>query len=700
MSGNDRNIFELIQFKLFLVFASGLIIFKFFFISSDSILFKAVNDLLILLTVSFLFISLITYIRNKKSSSLSLIMNIGILNAFLFFLITFSGWIISLFFENAYDKINNPGLASTIISLICVSLIVVFSIYIFVALRHLFLLRQSGNLLIYFNTMLVFFVIAAVASNYFNSRGLLFISDAFFIVSILLMLINSLRISWIAFLTKKEKVTLLFLSVVISVLFIVNAGNTGNNSSISHILLSFSKPLNIFITLILIYGAIYFGMLFFTTLFHIPTAEAFDRKAEEVSSLQYFSKLITQVLDFDDLAETVTDITARLSGANAAWIIWNENDQFNSIANKNIGFVDSTLLNKYVIDKIDWQNLNETVFIKLNDFEDNAKLTQQIKTMAVSPLKAHGKVKGLMIAAHKDERKFTEEAKNAIDTFSDYASVAIENSTLLEESIEKERLEKELDVAREIQRKILPAENPNYEGLEISSVFIPAFEVGGDYYDFFEISDSKLGFVIADVSGKGISAALIMAEVKGIFESLSKTIERPREILIKANEILNKTLDERTFVSAVYGLINFDKMELIISRAGHCPALLLRGESAINVQPVGLGLGLSNTIYFKETLEETKIKLQENDTIVLYTDGITEAKNSKLEDFGARYFTEILIGNSDKTADEISNKVIKEVTVFSKDHSQYDDITLVIFKWKYKNNFDGEKAWQNSVHQL
>ena len=118
--------------------------------------------------------------------------------------------------------------------------------------------------------------------------------------------------------------------------------------------------------------------------------------------------------------------------------------------------------------------------------------------------------------------------RTAINTFSDYASVAIENSLLLEQSIEKERLEKELDVAREIQKKILPAKNPEFENLSVTSVFIPAFEVGGDYYDFFEISKNKFGFIIADVSGKGITAAFIMAEVKGIFSSLSRMIESPK----------------------------------------------------------------------------------------------------------------------------------------------------------------------------
>ncbi|MDO8549224.1 MAG: PP2C family protein-serine/threonine phosphatase, partial [Ignavibacteria bacterium] len=276
------------------------------------------------------------------------------------------------------------------------------------------------------------------------------------------------------------------------------------------------------------------------------------------------------------------------------------------------------------------------------------------------------------------------EDKSAIDTFSDYASVAIENARLLEESIEKERLEKELDVAREIQRKILPSKDPVYEKLSVSSVFIPAFEVGGDYYDFFEMDDNKFGFIIADVSGKGISAAFIMAEVKGIFESLSKIIESPREILIKANQILKRSLDRKNFVSAAYGLIDFKREVISIARAGHCPLLLVRDGKVDNIRPRGIGLGLNYGDQFQLTLEEIELDLRDNDMIVLYTDGITEAKNIDMEDFGETKFEKILLDNSEKSADEISNEVIKEITQFSKHNTQHDDITLVILKWKQK----------------
>lgn len=670
------------QLQLFVISVLMLFIFRVLFGSPDTFLMKVVFDLLIASTVFFLLLTLIKYENSRSTVSLSLVMNVGILSAIMFFLITFSDFLMPFLFDNVNVRVKNPGLVYNFVSVFYILLFIGFISYFLLVLRHLFYLNQVKNTAIYFNTMLTFFVLAAVSHNFFQDKSLSFLSNTFFIVSVLLIIFNSTRISWIAFLSKKEKIYLLILSLVISILFVVNISSSSGDNIHSQIVDAFSPSLSQFSTIVMVYGSIYFFMLFFTTLFHLPTAEAYDRKAQEVTSLQYFSKLITEVLDFNDLADTVTDITLKLSNSNASWIIWKENGKTLSLANKNIGFLESDALTKYITDEIKTDKLNTTKIIQLKAKYAGRELGHNFSIVSVSPIRTRGEVPGILVAAKTEGKIFTNDDISAIQTFSDYASVAIENSRLLGESIEKERLEKELDVAREVQQKILPSKIPEYPGLQISSVFIPAFEVGGDYYDFFEISKDKLGFVIADVSGKGISAAFIMAEVKGIFESLSKTIETPKEILIKANEILRSTLDSRTFVSAAYGYIDVKEKKLYFARAGHCPLFLLRETESKQIKPSGLGLGLSDGDYFKQTLEEYSIDLNPNDTIVLYTDGVTEAKNERLEDFGDKHFLDLLRTNNNLSADDLSNKIIQEITVFSSNHSQYDDITLVIFKWQ------------------
>jgi serine phosphatase RsbU (regulator of sigma subunit) len=663
-----------------------LLILRILLHSADSFYFLLANEIIAILSFLILGTYLIGKIRQIKPSSISLVVNIGIINAFVFFAIAFSDYLFNLVFE---EITINPDRSEFFKESAHFSYALIFLLiggYLLIILRELYFLKQQRNVKIYYVLMLVFFLLASVSKSINKDSSLSYLSDPFFVVAVLLMIFNSARISWIAFIEKKEKISLLILSVIILTLFILNLVNSNDQRLHNTILIEFSQSFNHFFYLLQLYGAIYFGFLFFTTLFHIPTAEAYDRKAKEVSSLQYFSKLITQVLDIKELSDTITDIAIKVSSADAAWIVLKENKETTTLANKNIAFVDADIINRYLLDSGMCNDLKESMICNLDKYKLKYQLSEKFGSITISPLRSYNQIKGYLIAARKNELIFYEEDKTALNTFSDYASVAMENSLLLEQSMEKERLEKELDVAREIQRKILPVSNPVFENLSVSSVFIPAFEVGGDYYDFFEVSENKLGFIIADVSGKGISAAFIMAEIKGIFESLSKLMDSPKEILVKANQILKRTLDKQNFVSALFGIIDRETDTLSFARAGHCPALLIRDGKIKSFKPSGIGLGLTNSYHFKENLEEYKIILKNNDTVVLYTDGITESKNNDLEDFGDDRFVQLLVSNSDERADEIAQKVISKVTSFSSNHSQYDDITLVILKWNKKNN--------------
>ena len=668
------------KFQFFLIFAVGLFIFRAVFISYSNSLVLVISDLILILTLFFLSLNLLNLVKAKKSRPLSIVLHIGIINALIFFMITISGTVITFLFDDIKNNINDQGLFYLVIAFIYVFILLGFLTYLLLSFRELYFHKQSQDVGTYFNTMCVFFLLASVSALIPKELDIDFIEKTFFVVSVLLMIYNSLKISWIAFISKKEKLTLLVLSILIVLLFILNLSSAGENDVHSRILTNFSPSLNNFFEIIMLYGSIYFSILFFTTLFHIPTAEVFDRKANEVTSLQYFSKLITQVLDFKELGETVTKITKKVCNAHASWMIWIENqNDMKIISTKNIGLVDANSCTEYLLKELPAEFSGSKV-LSLKNFISSSNPEDKYSSAVISPIKTHDKLRGYLTAVKKGSAIFNEDDIEAINTFSDYASVAIENSMLLEQSIEKERLEKELDVAREIQRKILPEKNPQLKGISISSVFIPAFEVGGDYYDFFKLDNNKIGFIIADVSGKGISAAFIMAEIKGIFESLCKTLSRPKEILVNANEILLTTLDKKTFVSAAFGVLDLNENTLRLARAGHCPLLMVRDGIATNLKPSGIALGISESDFFSETLEEISLDLKEQDILVLYTDGITEAKNSNLEDFGDSKFENIILENSRSEPDEISSCVIQQVTLFSQSLAQYDDITLVIFK--------------------
>ncbi len=671
------------------ILSFSIILFRILFFSRESYLFFIINDLIVIPLIVITILVIIRKIKRSDAHPTALVLNSGIIVAFAFLVLLFSEPILSSFSVNTAVLKLNPGLFQNIILSLYSLMFIAITSFWFATIKELYFYKRYRSNHIYFQLMIIFIVLTSVTSFALKGGQYNYINDTFKIITSILIVFNSLKISWIAFVSKKEKISLLLQSIIIAILFSLNLANINSSSFGGKILADFSPSFYSFYSLILLYGVIYFSVLFFTTLFHIPTAEAYDRKAKEVSSLQYFSKLINQVLDFDDLADTITDLVTKVSGADSAWMIIENNNEPKTIANKNIAYIDADLINNYLLENGLCGKISETKICSLTKFTDRTKLSEKFSSVAITPLKSIDNQKRYLIAARKNDLLFFEEDKTAINTFADYASVAIENSLLLEQSIEKQRLEKELDVARDIQKKILPEKNPKIKNLSISSFFIPAFEVGGDYYDFFEISKNKLGFIIADVSGKGISAAFIMAEVKGIFNSLSRMIETPKQILEKANEILLQRLNKRNFVSALYGIIDSEKEELTFARAGHCPALLIRENKIQTFKPFGIGLGLANNSDFNNHLEEIKIKLMDTDVFVLYTDGITEAKNEKLEDFGEEHFSDILVENSDKNVNEIADEVIKEVSLFSSSHHQYDDITLIILKWNKKNNSNG-----------
>lgn len=669
-----------VRVQIFLIVLAVLLSIKLFFVTSGTLSLTILNEVLVLFIFYSVIANLFNVIGEKTHSPISLVSSLIILLLVNLVFFNITELILDVFKLNG-DKIweESPTLLKIVPFVFNVLLIFSMS-YIFIVYRMLFFLQQKKNLNIYFNALILFFILSAGTAFIDSNSDYEFIKITFTVNAIILIVINSVRISWIAFLTKKQKKQLIWLSVsLVFILSLVFAYTTSNDFFI-RIVKTFAPSISQFFFLLNLYGIIYFSVLFFTTLFHIPTAEAYDRKSTEVSTLQYFSKMINQVLDSNELADTVAELAIKVCNADAAWIVHSKRISDPPLSIKNIPLeLVTSISERYLSNDSEYSNIKA---IDLKGIVNIENPLEVFKYAAIAPLKSHHGITGYIVLVRKSEIPFDTEEKNTLQTFSDYTSIAFENSRLLEESIEKERLEKELDVAREMQMKLMPRTLPKNEYLDIASIFIPAFEVGGDYYDFFKLKENKLGFVIADVSGKGISAAFIMAEIRGVFESLVDLLMSPKEILTKTNMILKRSLDSKSFVTATFGVFDFNENKVFLSRAGHCPLILIRNGVAVEYRFGGIGLGLNYTELFGNIIEEVTIDLIKDDLLIFYTDGITEAKNENLEDFGIDSLKKIILEEVNSDVEGIANKIVKEVTIYSQNSPQHDDITLVVFKWK------------------
>lgn len=255
---------------------------------------------------------------------------------------------------------------------------------------------------------------------------------------------------------------------------------------------------------------------------------------------------------------------------------------------------------------------------------------------------------------------------------------------LLTQSAEKERLEEELRIARSIQMSLLPQDRISVPGLSIAALCLPATEVGGDYYDFLPMGEGKLALLIADVSGKGTSAALYMAELKGLILSLSRVYQSPRQLLIEANKILAENLDSKSFITMAYAVIDVANKKMTFSRAGHNPIVHVSrngaGHKSRLLAPNGLGLALDRGSTFEKVLIEDTVDLEQDDFFLFFTDGVTEAMNPDSELFGEDRLRRIMESNAQLSMEELREKMIDEVFTFAEGAVQHDDMTMVLVK--------------------
>ncbi len=304
----------------------------------------------------------------------------------------------------------------------------------------------------------------------------------------------------------------------------------------------------------------------------------------------------------------------------------------------------------------------------------------------ISPLTGQGEIVGfLLLAPEVDETGYDDDEKTFLRTLSQQGAMAIRNSLLFQSLTEQERIKKELEIAQGVQRRLLPTTEPSLSGLNVAGLCLPAAEVGGDYYDYFVIDDHRVGIAIADVSGRGASAAFYMAEIKGMMTSMADIIASPKELVAQLNKYMNKNIDKRIFTTMIYGVLDARTREFTYVRAGHNAVIVRRitkGQELDVFIPRGMGLGLVDDAMFRESTEEHCIRFNIGEFLILYTDGISEAMNINHEEFGEERLYNIVATNHVLNAHDMQKKIMRHVSDFVRDAKQHDDITMVIAQFE------------------
>lgn len=537
--------------------------------------------------------------------------------------------------------------------------------------------------------------------------------------AVVAMVLNAFRLAWIVYLSFRQKMIALGLSVGLIVLLAyflqmryVAAGvpmrdmpAVGPELELT-LTTIFSQPLSQFVVMTFGFGVLYATTAVLSLLFHLPTAAALQQKTGEMEALQALARLSGEVFDRDKLVDTIAGAPVEAGVAQATWLALID-EESGSLAPKIAAANGLTPMQIKAL--TDYEALARDALAEQDpillrqapaDHRVRARPGDGIGSLLVLPLRAHAEPLGALFATRAVAEGFEDDDVGALATFAGQAALALNNADLFAERLERERLERELAIAREVQQKLLPQHLPRTPGVALSATSVPAAEVCGDYYDFVEIGDGCFGVIVGDVSGKGTSAAFYMAELKGIFQSASKLTRSPAEFLVRANEALAGSLGKNAFITAVYGVLDTEAGTFTLARAGHCPVAHAHADGTVDLlRSDGLGLGLDRGPLFRRALKEQQIELKPGHAFVLYSDGLVETRDHAGNEYGYDRLAAAVARHHGLAPDALRDALLNDLYQFAGHDAWDDDLTLVVVKWDGASDAPRARAATERVRQ-
>ncbi len=511
-------------------------------------------------------------------------------------------------------------------------------------------------------------------------------TTAIVLVSIL-GLVLSANMRWVAYLNFKQKWTsllLLLLSIFYLVYFLYSV--TVSSDTISQQAPTFLGFQNhVFNIALLAFVITYLTFSFLVVLFNLPTSSVFEQKLEEVINFQRISQSIQTEQNEESVYNILLESSVSSVFADAAWLEIRANNSDQKMYTYRMTEGES----KDIRAHLEKNNIKGALDQGSDKTKNLSKHLASLKnsrfrSLLAFPIRAKEETIGTLALLKEVPEGFNKEMTRIVSAFANQAGISIENFRLMEEAFQNARYKEELKIAKTVQQSLLPDKLEQDSDFEISAFSVSADEVGGDYYDTLRINEYEVALIIADVSGKGTTAAFHMSQMKGIFHSLAQQGPSPKDFMARANKALVYCLERGSFISATYFVINAQTKKIYYSRAGHCPVLFYRASAskAEYLKDKGTALGMIRSQDYCNFVENNEISYAAGDVMVLYTDGITEAKDNKGEEFGNGRLAEALQESAIKSSREIEENVIKRLYEFSGSEDINDDYTSMTVKFR------------------
>lgn len=560
-------------------------------------------------------------------------------------------------------------------------LIIAFTVSTLIVWKRLILYQKTKTLLAFWR-IFEYSLLGALA---FDILGYALFDPFFNVllgVLILMGLVLSFNLKWVAYLNFRQKwKSILFIVLVIIYLFYFLDGlvDYSNQDVLVTDLLD-----SVYILASFSFISVYSLISALVILFNLPTSSVFEKKLEEAMNFQRLSQSQPTGQKKEQIYEILLDSTISAVFADAAWLEVTEDSspvlsKYN-ITDTEIGEIKEAVKNT---------TLKKVINTEFDQVPNSQKLSATLKgvkfkSILLFPIIIKQKQIGSIALLKEVGDSFNKEMVDIINTFVNQASISLENFQLINEAIKNERYKEELKIASRVQQSLLPSALEQSDHFDIHGISVAADEVGGDYYDSFRLNDDKLALIIADVSGKGTSAAFHMSQMKGIFHSLVQMNLGPKQLMVAANNALSRCLEKTSFITATYFEIDTRKSKVSFARAGHCPTLYYSAQSKKleYFKNKGLGLGILRNSNFEKYVQVNEFQYSAGDVIVLYTDGITEAVNRRNEQFGYERLSDALTKFTNQTPEQISNGIFGALYEFCEEDSLDDDYSMVVVKFR------------------